>query len=93
MELTQSLDLCKFCLDCKLTSLQDSILKLHKGAISNVQKHMKNCYSKEYQQLSDNWSDSLNNKEQKNFGKLVLYAKPKDHALQLFQQKHLQVCQ
>ena len=48
MELAQSLVLCKFCLNCKLTLLQDSILKLHKGAVSNVQKHMKNCHSKEY---------------------------------------------
>ena len=65
MELVQSLALCKFCLNCQSTSLQDSILKLHKGAISNVQKHMKNCFSKEYQQLSHNGNDSLLNKKQK----------------------------
>ena len=48
MELMQSLVLCRLCLNCKSTALQDSILKLHKGAISNVQKHMKICHSKEY---------------------------------------------
>ena len=37
MELMQSLVLSKFCLNCRSTSLQDSILKQDKGAVSNVQ--------------------------------------------------------
>ena len=81
MELAESLLLCKFCLNCKLTSLQDSILKLHKGAISNVQRHMKkNCHSREYQQSSDNQSDSLPNKKQKTLESSFSTTKQKDHA-------------
>ena len=65
MDLAQSVMLCKFCLNCKLTSLQDSILKLHKGVVSNVQKHMKTCHSKDYQQSLHNPNDSHPNKKQK----------------------------
>ena len=79
MELTQSLVLCKFCLNCTLMSLQDSILKLYKGFISNVQEHMKNCHSKDYQQLSD--SDSLPNKKQKTLESSFSTTKQKEHEL------------
>ena len=48
MDLAQSVVLCKFCMSCKSASLQDSILKLHKGALLNVQNHMKTCHSEEY---------------------------------------------
>ena len=44
MELMQSLALSKFCLNCKSISLQDSVLELYKGAISNVTlKNIENC--------------------------------------------------
>ena len=64
MELMQSLVLCKFCLNCKSTSLQDSILN-YTWLPFPVQKHKKNCHSKEHQQLSSNQNDSLLNKKQK----------------------------
>ena len=47
MELMQSLVLCKFCLNCKSTSLQDSILN-YTWLPFPVQKHKKNCHSKEH---------------------------------------------
>ena len=81
MELTQSLCLCKFCLNHNLTSLQESILKLHRGAVSNVQNHMKNCHSKEYQQSSDNQSDSLPNKKQNYLECSFSMTKQKEHTL------------
>ena len=71
MDLAQSVVLCKFCMNCKSTSSQDSILKLHKGAVMTVQKHMKTCHSKEYQQSLSNLNDSLSNRKQKIFGKCI----------------------
>ena len=79
--------LCKFCYQQEQTTLERSIHKIHKGAISNVQKHMKKFHSVEIEaQSTAMFNKTMDaNKKQRTLDCSISTKKQKVHAISAFQ--------
>ena len=76
--------------------MKTAIQKIHKDAISNVQKHMKKCHGEEYQTHLDNaaaapptqyWNALQSNKKQRTVDCSFFTKEQKGHAVSVFEQR------